>query len=105
MNKWGGPLDKGQWISRMTAVLGTPGSQNPLHAGCLGPRGMATGQTGRPRASSRLLSFHFGQQTKDSGEGSGSWGFWLAFHIRATQTLAKRSAIFRTVSVEVNRGR
>ena len=71
MNKWGGPLDKQQWISKDDGSSRYTWIPESPHAGCLGPQGTAAGQTGRPRASSRLLSFRFGQQTKD-------WGrFWV----------------------------
>lgn len=74
MNKWGGPLDKQQWISKDDGSSRYTWIPESPHAGCLGPQGTAAGQTGRPRASSRLLSFRFGQQTKDWVLGPGVFG-------------------------------
>lgn len=57
-----------------------------------------------PEPPSRLLSFRFGQQTKAFGGRFWVLGFCFASPIRAIQTLAKCSAIFREGSVEAHRG-
>lgn len=103
MNKWGHP--KGSEFQRMWQFKLHLASRILFQAGCLDPRGVATWQTGQPRTSFLLLSSSFGQQTKDSGGRFGSWDFLFVFHIRAIQTLAKRSAIFRKVRMEAHRGR
>lgn len=49
MNKWGGPLDKQQWISKDDGSSRYTWIPESPHAGCLGPRGTAAAQTGRPK--------------------------------------------------------
>ena len=106
MNKWGRPPGhpKGSEFQRMWQFKVHLDSRILFQAGCLDPWGVATWQTGHPRTS---FSSHLvlDNRLKILGEGFGSWDFLFVFHIRAIQTLAKRSAIFRKVRMEAHRGR
>ena len=67
----------------MTAVLGTPGSQNPLMPAALALGARLLGKLAVPEPLP--VSSHSALDNRlKTGGGSGSWGFWLAFHIRAT---------------------